>query len=119
MDIKRKNLSDAAKDGIISSQQAESLYDYLAAQSPDISKFTFTHILYYMGGLLAIGAMTLFMNLGWESFGGAGILGISILYAIVGFMLTNSFAARKHPVPAGICATFVVCGFVGVIRGAL
>ena len=32
------------------------------------------HILYYLGGLIAIGAMTLFMTLGWERFGGGGLV---------------------------------------------
>lgn len=31
--------------------------------------FSFTNTLYYFGGMLAIGAMTLFMTLGWELFG--------------------------------------------------
>ena len=53
--------------------------------------------------------MTLFMNLGWESFGGAGILFVSLLYAAVGLKITNSFAAKQLVIPAGICATFVVC----------
>jgi hypothetical protein len=42
-----------------------------------------------MGGLIAIGAMTLFMNLGWESFGGWGIFFISLAYAGIGFKLVG------------------------------
>jgi hypothetical protein len=44
----------------------------------------FTTILYYPGGLVAIGATTLFMNLGWEEFGGWGILCIALVYAGIG-----------------------------------
>lgn len=109
MDVTKKNLGRAAEKNIISNQQAEALYDYLASLSQDTPKFTFTHLLYYLGGLIAIGAMTLFMNLGWESFGGAGIFFISLLYAVVGLKVTNSFAAKGLNIPAGICATFVVC----------
>jgi hypothetical protein len=61
-----------------------------------------------MGGLVAIGAMTLFMNLGWENFGGWGIFFISLAYAGVGFKLTENFQQKGHAIPAGICATFVV-----------
>ena len=61
-----------------------------------------------MGGLIAIGAMTLFMNLGWESFGGWGIFFISLGYAGIGFKLANTFQSKGLAVPAGICATFVV-----------
>ncbi|MFO7530489.1 MAG: DUF2157 domain-containing protein [Marinobacter sp.] len=109
MNLTKKKLEDASAENIISPQQVESLYEFLLAQSQDVPKFTFTHVLYYLGGLIAIGAMTLFMNLGWESFGGAGILSISVLYAAVGLKITNSFAAKNLAIPAGICATFVVC----------
>ena len=109
MEVTRKKLEAASAEHIISSQQAERLYEYLRAQSRDVPKFTFTHVLYYLGGLIAIGAMTLFMNLGWESFGGAGILSISALYAAIGLKITNTFSARNLVIPAGICATFVVC----------
>ena len=109
MDITKKKLNDAAAEDIISVQQAEALYKFLSIQDQDVPKFTFTHVLYYLGGLIAIGAMTLFMNLGWEIFGGAGILSISVLYAGVGLKITNSLAAKGLSIPAGICATFVVC----------
>ena len=109
MDVTKKNLEQAAAENIISDQQAEALYDYLANLFQDAPKFTFTHVLYYLGGLIAIGAMTLFMDLGWESFGGAGIFFISLLYAGVGLKISNSFAAKSLNIPAGICATFVVC----------
>ena len=108
MDVTKKKLEAAAAENIISPRQTESLYEYFVAQSQDIPKFTFTHVLYYLGGLIAIGAMTLFMNLGWESFGGAGILLISVLYAVVGLKITNTFSAKSLAIPAGICATFVV-----------
>lgn len=109
MDVTKKKLEDAAAKNIISLQQADALYEFLATQSKDVPRFTFTHVLFYFGGLIAIGAMSLFMNLGWESFGGAGIFFISLLYAGVGFKFSNSFAAKSLAIPAGICATFVVC----------
>ena len=109
MDVTKKQLEDAAKRNIISSEQANDLFEFLLAQSQDTPKFTFTHVLYYMGGCIAIGAMTLFMTLGWESFGGAGIVLISLIYAAAGLKITNSLADRGLSIPAGICATFVVC----------
>ncbi|MET1256456.1 DUF2157 domain-containing protein [Aliikangiella maris] len=109
MDVSKKQLLEAADNNIISHQQALSLYQYLVVQSKDVPGFTFTHVLYYLGGLIAIGAMTLFMNLGWESFGGAGIILISGCYAVIGLSVTNLFAKKNLIIPAGICATFVVC----------
>ncbi len=109
MDVTKKKLNDAAAENIISLQQVDPLYEFLDAQSQGVPKFTSTHVLYYLGGLIAIGAMTLFMNLGWESFGGAGILSISALYAVIGLKITNVLSAKSLAIPAGICATLVVC----------
>src|SRR5690554_39176 len=109
MTITRQNLHNAAEQHIISVAQADALYDFLQVQGDDVPRFSFTHVLYYLGGLIAIGAMTLFMNLGWESFGGAGIVVLSALYAAIGLLLTRSFARKNLTIPAGICATFVVC----------
>ncbi len=108
MKITRENLREAVDNKIISSEQADELTAFLTAQPDTGPFFDFTHVLYYLGGLIAIGAMTLFMNLGWESFGGWGIFFIALLYAAVGLKLTQYFQAQAYPVPAGICATFVV-----------
>ena len=108
MKITKENLSDAVKKNILTPVQADELFDFLKSQ-PDIGPvFDFTHVLYYLGGLIAIGAMTLFMNLGWESFGGWGIFFISLAYAGTGLKLANHFQNKKLAIPAGICATFVV-----------
>ena len=73
MKITRKSLDEAVEENILSAEQAQRLYDYLASRPGTGPVFDFTHVLYYFGGLIAIGAMTLFMNLGWESFGGWGV----------------------------------------------
>lgn len=108
MKISRRNLDDAVSENIISSEQADKLKAFLKKHSATGPTFDFTHVLYYLGGMIAIGAMTLFMNLGWESFGGFGILVISLIYAAIGLKLTQLFDLKGYPVPAGICATFVV-----------
>lgn len=108
MKISRKNLDEAIEEKIISSEQAEKLIAFLKNHPSTGPSFDFTHVLYYLGGLIAIGAMTLFMTLGWESFGGVGILTISLIYAGIGLKLTQIFARKGCPIPAGICATFVV-----------
>jgi len=109
MEVNKNTLNAAVDENIITVEQADQLYRFLAAQTGDSATFSFTHVLYYLGGLLAIGAMTLFMNLGWESFGGAGIFFISLLYAGVGLKVTHYFSSKNLAIPAGICATFVVC----------
>lgn len=109
MKIKKHQLEQAVSQEIITAQQADELYQFLEKGLENTPQFNFTHVLYYLGGLIAIGAMTLFMNLGWEKFGGAGIFFIALLYAAIGLKITHSFVAKNLHIPAGICVTFVVC----------
>ena len=109
MEINRARMQEATEKGIITELQAEQLWQFLSEKRSDTPSFHFTHILYYLGGLIAIGAMSLFMNLGWERFGGWGLLGIALAYGAAGLCLTEIFLKRKHlQIPAGIMATFVV-----------
>lgn len=108
MKVTKEKLDLAVSEGIISQEQSDKLFDFLKTLPSIGPSFDFTHVLYYMGGLIAIGAMTLFMNLGWESFGGWGIFFIALAYAVVGFKLANNFQRKGYAIPAGICATFVV-----------
>ena len=109
MELNHLLLKEAAENGLISEQQAEQLWSFLGERGKDTPSFRFTHILYYLGGLTAIGAMSLFMTLGWERFGGWGLFFIALAYAGVGIWLTEFFLNRSHlPIPAGITAAFVV-----------
>jgi len=109
MKISRADLLAATEDGIVPNEVADRLWNFLAYRHAGAPGFRATHVLYYFGGLLAIGAMSLFMNLGWERLGGWGLLGISIGYAVLGLVATEQLLYRKDlPVPAGIAATFVL-----------
>lgn len=109
MELNRGLLKDATENGLISEQQAQQLWEFLSERRKDTPSFRFTHILYYLGGLIAIGAMSLFMTLGWERFGGGGLFFIALTYAGAGIWLTEYFLKRRRlPIPAGITATFVV-----------
>ncbi len=109
MELNRSALKEAVERGLVSDSQAEQLWAFLAERGMDTPSFRFTHILYYLGGLIAIGAMSLFMTLGWERFGGWGLFGIALAYALAGLWLTNAFLERwRLPIPAGITAVFVV-----------
>jgi len=109
LNLNREILQAATKEGIVSEDQADRLWAFLGVHHKDTPSFRFTHILYYLGGMIAIGAMSLFMNLGWERFGGWGLLAIALSYAVAGIALTEHFLkAGNLNVPAGISATFVV-----------
>lgn len=109
MKLNRGLLREASEKGILSSEQAELLWEFLRERDTDTPGFRFSHILYYFGGLIAIGAMSLFMTLGWERFGGWALLFIALAYAAAGLWLTEHLLHRSRlPVPAGIVAAFVV-----------
>ena len=113
--VEREHLESAAAAGVIDAAQAQQLWAFLtthvrptATTRDEGPRFTLTNVLYYLGGMLAIGAMSLFMTLGWESFGGWGIFFIALLYAAIAFRLANRFEAQGHVVPIGIMATLIV-----------
>lgn len=109
MKITRQQLYKAAEKAIINTEQVEPLYQFLQGQSDSRRpQFNATHVLYYLGGLVAIAAMSLFMNLGWERFGGWGIFFIALLYAAVGLRMIRPLETRGLPIPASIMAVFVV-----------
>jgi hypothetical protein len=109
MELNHSLLKEAAKNGLISERQVEPLWGFLGERGKETPSFRFTHVLYYLGGLTAIGAMSLFMTLGWERFGGWGLFFIALAYAGVGIWLTELFLNRSRlPIPAGITAAFVV-----------
>src|SRR3990167_6454663 len=123
--LRRGHLQAAVQEGIISTTQAQHLWSRWspgaavnalapaqgrrvgrAAQAPG---FNFTNTLYYFGGMVAIGAMTLFMTLGWQSFGAWGLCAISGAYLLACLKVADHLAGRGLPTPAGILATLAVC----------
>ena len=108
MKISKNMLDKAVLAKIITPQQEDQLIEFLKNQPNQSPGFNITNVFYYFGGLIAIGAMTLFMTLGWELFGGLGICFLSLCYAILGLALTHKLDRLGLMVPAGICATFVI-----------
>jgi hypothetical protein len=109
--VRRTELDGAVREGIISGQQADRLAAYLAGagESDEQPRFTLVHVLYYLGGMIAIGAMSLFMGLGWNALGGWGGFFISVCYGVLALALTHWLLERKRLfLPAGILATLAV-----------
>lgn len=117
--IERIQMSEAAAAGVITREQADRLWIFLAerkgttpAPMPAVRdagpRFTFTNVLYYLGGMLAIGAMSVFMTLGWDEFGGWGVFFIALLYMGLAFMLAQRFERQGLAIPMGIMAALIV-----------
>lgn len=109
MKITKANLNEAVKAGLLTEVQVEELWTFLLNRGGEAPSFRATHIFYYLGGMIAMGAMTLFMNLGWEAFGGKGIFVIASCYGLLGLALAEGFYKKEGlRIPAGIMAAFAV-----------
>ncbi|WP_375055153.1 DUF2157 domain-containing protein [Zobellella sp. DQSA1] len=107
MKIHRQQLEQAAHRGLLQTEQVAPLWQFLEQDAP--AGFRFAHVLYYLGGLIAMGAMTLFMTLGWQLYGGWALVGLGLLYALPALALAEGLQRRRLWVPSGIIAAFVIC----------
>ncbi|BCA95464.1 hypothetical protein TUM19329_18250 [Legionella antarctica] len=82
MNISRRMLYKAVDAKIITKEQANHLISFVTNLPEQSPSFNLTNVLYYLGGLIAITAMSLFMTLGWEKYGGWGILVLSNIGAV-------------------------------------
>jgi hypothetical protein len=108
MRILRSDLDAAVTGGMLTAEQANGLWAFLEQRAGTSPRFTFVHILYYFGGMIAIGAMTLFMTLAWSRYGGWGLFFIAVCYSVLGLIATRALMRRELAIPAGITATFVL-----------
>jgi len=113
MKIHRKDLDDAAEQGLLQPEQVEPLFDFLTSKDDklgrtDKPRFSGTHILYYLGGLLAITAASLFATLAIEAMGMKALLGFTLLYAACAVGMAVWFEKRGYGVPASIFATLAI-----------
>jgi len=108
----RSQLYAAVKAGIITKPQADALQEFLrtpaAGSDAAPPRFTFTHVLYYLGGMIAIGALSLFLTLAWDRIGAGALLATTVAYAVVALVMAGWFERRDLPIPAGIMATLVL-----------
>ena len=120
VELRLEDLKDAAREGLLTEQQAEELWQRwshgglaggrIIAPPPKASgpTFGFVNVLYYFGGMVAIGAMTLFMTLGFQSMGAGALLAIGLAYMVACLKVADHFKRRDLRVPAGLMATLAV-----------
>lgn len=109
MELKQRHLQQACNQGLLTPEQVTPLWNYLQNLPADSATFRATHILFYLGGLIAIAAMSLFMTLGWDAFGGIGILLIACGYGVAACLVADWLLWRqRQPIPAGLLAALAV-----------
>lgn len=106
--ISKRDFERAAQAGVISVGQVDALWAFLSGTAVERPGFRPAHILYYLGGFVAIGALSLFVTLAWKDWAGLPMLTVAVLFAVIGVALTHWFLARRLAIPAGITITFAV-----------
>src|SRR5687767_12036851 len=107
--MRRTDIEPAVRAGILSADQADRLVEFLSNSVSETPRFSFVHVLYYLGGMIAIGAMSLFMTLAWSRLGGWGGFLTAGFYILLFLALTHWFNERRGLyIPAGIMATLAV-----------
>lgn len=108
MKFQLRDIRAAVDAGIFSGEQGAQFEAWLAARYGDVVAFRPAHILYYLGGLIAIGAVSMFITLAWESWSGLPMLVLALGFAALGVALAHWFLKRGLNIPAGIMATLAV-----------
>ncbi|PHV13190.1 DUF2157 domain-containing protein [Chitinimonas sp. BJB300] len=109
MKLHRADLTRAEEVGLLQTGQAEALWAFLAMQPQTGAQFRFAHILYYLGGMIAIAAMSLFMTVGYQTWGPGSLTVFAVSYGFVAWRLGVWFFDAKHlPIPAGILFTLTI-----------
>lgn len=113
MMVKREDLQAAAAAGILNPRDIDGLLAFLGeraalSRQPESARFSGTHILYYLGGLFAISAVSVFTNLAVEAMGMGALLALSLLYALASLAMAASLERRGFGIPAGIFATLAL-----------
>jgi hypothetical protein len=110
MKLNKNDLEWAASQGLIHKEQIEPLWNALENRPGVHAKFDMSHTLYYFGVLIVISAMSFFMTLGWEMFGGTGIFliatGYGVFLALAGHRL---WFVKELKIPGGLLFTAAVC----------
>jgi len=118
MDISKDTLANAAQKVGISVHHTDLLWNELAkdkspensSESKSESKFDLANVTYYIGALIVISAMTWFLGIGWEVFGGGGIFAIALCYIAIFFFMGNRLWHKNDlKVPGGLLITIAVC----------
>ncbi len=117
MHIEKNDFISSARKYGLSQESTEKLWVELCSkQSP--SKFDFSHLLYYLGAMLVILAMSWFFGEAWERFGGKGIFWIGLAYLLIFLLLGVSLWKKKDlKTPGGLFITLAVCMIPLVVYG--
>lgn len=107
-----KDLSAAKDTGILSEDQYLKLIEFLNSRKLQSvgtnKKFTLENFLYYFGTLLIMVAMGWYLHIVWDKFGSAGVLILSVCYAVIFSVVANILWKKGKQTAGGLLYTCVV-----------
>jgi hypothetical protein len=109
--VDRARLEEAVAAGVLPVEAAQSLWQWLRAQESEspAPRFKMAHLLYYFGGLIAIGSISIFITIAWDAMGAWPLLVFGVGVAILAWALTRRFVeVHRQPVAAGTMAALLV-----------
>lgn len=105
--ILRSDLDSASQRGIISAEQAISLWAFFENLRPHQAKFQMLHVVYYFGGILILASMSWFLTTAWNS--GGLVMIISGLFGLVYIAVGGSLWAKYNlQIPGGLLITAAI-----------
>jgi hypothetical protein len=118
MKFTHKDLDHAVRAGVITRETRDALAAFLGDGRQGAPAFTMANVLYYLGGLIVIGAMTILVTDAWQRLGGLGHLLIGAGYGLAFLFIGNwLWKGRGQRVPGGILVTAAVCMTTLVVFG--
>jgi hypothetical protein len=96
-------------DGLVAFLKGRQADPLTAAASAPPPKFDLSHVLWYAGALIVIGAMGMFSTLAFSQMGGEALAATAVVYAIV-FTAAGHYLwyRRSLPIPGGLLVAIAV-----------
>lgn len=105
------DLDAALAAGALAPEQHRQLLAFLETRASAVrpARFDFSHVLWYAGALVIIGAMGLFTTLAFDQMGGKALLVTALIYAAIALFLAHRLWHKPGlRVPAGLLAAIAV-----------
>lgn len=109
MKLSKDDLLWSAEQGLITKEQALQLWEALRGRRQKEPSFDLTHVLYYLGAFIVMGALGWFMNDAWNRLGGGALAALACAYGLA-FILAGRrlWFGQGLLVPGGILFTLAV-----------
>ncbi|BCS89332.1 DUF2157 domain-containing protein [Pseudodesulfovibrio sediminis] len=109
MKYTNKDLDWAVEKQIIAAETRDDLVAAFVKKNEHKPSLSFANVFFYLGGLIVIMSMTMFVGSVWDDMGGGSHLFVALLYALVFLSVGNWLWRKGQRIPGGILITAAVC----------